>query len=412
MATDPNSSDTPKPDRNNSPPQRPDEREVSRPPERSEDSGTGRRARPSARSSDRPRDRSPQDRSSQDRERRSTEASNGEARDTPDTGPGAAGDRPQTPTSARSIAASQAAIVTTSRPTTEEDRDRKRRAAPSYRRQPERGSYAPPRDFERRQSDYSRTDYGRSDYRRPFEREPGGDYGGGGYGGRGGGGYGGRGGSGGGRGSGDSDTERREKRIRSLVILAVVAILTFFAGFALRDLYTAKGGFDDERPIQAEQVPANLRDFCFTYNGLPSFTLINIASTSALSTTSVPVLKLDTCTIPTRQTANALGALGVRERSVSVGLQLGGSNLTLVNLPLTNSLANQLFYRFPVLADSLDGNSDERKIEALEEVLDSMLRSGANGLSLQNVIKTNLPDVYAVTPGHTFQLQPDIQSPP
>jgi hypothetical protein len=229
-----------------------------------------------------------------------------------------------------------------------------------------------------------------------------------------GGGYGGGNGSGYGGGYGTSpspEAPAEDKRTRSrLITFAVaVALVSFFCGYALRDIFSSEGGFDDERPIQAEQVPPNLRGFCVSYDGYPSFTLVTVASTSALTATTVPVVKLDTCTIPTRQTANALQALGVDRRAESIGLQLGGSNLTLVNFPLTDALATQLIARYPILADSLDGSSREAKEATLENALYEMLQGGAGGLSLQNVIKTNQPGVYAIAPGHTFNLQPQLQ---
>ena len=222
---------------------------------------------------------------------------------------------------------------------------------------------------------------------------------------------------GGGFGGGDrggavpQGSKGKPKKLGGVTVIAIAILVAFFTGFAMRDLYTAKSGFDDERFVQAEQVPSNLRQFCVDYNGLPSFTLLNVASTSALSATTVPVLKLDTCTIPTNQTANALQALGVDRRATSIGLQLGGSNLTLVNLPVTGSLSVQLLAQFPSLEESLSGRDRDMKEKELEDILDTMLRSGANGLALQNIIKTNKTDVYAIAPGHTFQLQPDIQAP-
>ena len=317
---------------------------------------------------------------------------------------------------ARNIAASQA-LVTNPSPNRERSRDRqvgpeRGGRPPGSRPDVERTRgrrYEPPRDSRARartfappeRSRFSDRDFGgRGPAGRGYGDRPGGGAGGGGFGG-------GFGGSGG----GPTGSPQRSRKLGGVTILIIAILVAFFSGFAMRDFYTAKNGFDDERPIRAEQVPANLREFCVDYNGLPSFTLVNVASNSALSATTVPVLKLDTCTIPTNQTANALQALGVDRRSTSIGLQLGGSNLTLVNLPVTGSLSVQLLAQFPSLADNLEGRDRQAKERALEQQLDSMLRSGANGLALQNIIKTNRTDVYAIAPGHTFQLQPNIQAP-
>ncbi|WP_017324236.1 hypothetical protein [Synechococcus sp. PCC 7336] len=366
MPEDPNSPDAPRSDRNESAARRP------------QPDSEGDRQASNRPNSDRPnRDRA----EAGDRRPRNP---NPDERETQPSS-----DRPSRPTSARSIAASQA-LVSNPRPPAETGRSRSRsRAYDGDRRR-----YAPPSRTERER-------YGGAsrEYSRERGYDSGREYG------RGDGGF-----SGGGGGPAGAAQPQQRKPVGGLPLLIAVGIVAFFIGFAMRDFYTAEGGFDDERPIQAELVPPNLREFCFAYNGLPSFTLITVASTSALSTSSVPVLKLDTCTIPTNQTANALQALGVDRRATSLGLQLGGSNVTLIDLPLTGSLAAQIYGRFPSLADSLEGRDREQKVKALETVLDEMLRSGANGLALQNTIKTNMTDVYAITPGHTFQLQPRIQS--
>ncbi|MGK7912205.1 MAG: hypothetical protein AB4050_12115 [Synechococcus sp.] len=316
---------------------------------------------------------------------------------------------------ARNIAASQA-LVTNPSPSRERSRDREVSPNEGRRRPDGRPEFArargrrsePPRDSRARartftppeRSRFSDRDFsGRGSAGQGYGERPGVGAGGGGFGG-------GFGGSGGPTGS-----PQRSRKLGGVTILIIAILVAFFSGFAMRDFYTAKNGFDDERPIRAEQVPPNLREFCVDYNGLPSFTLVNVASNSALSATTVPILKLDTCTIPTNQTANALQALGIDRRSTSIGLQLGGSNLTLVNLPVTGSLSVQLLAQFPSLADNLEGRDRQEKERALEQQLASMLRSGANGLALQNIIKTNRTDVYAIAPGHTFQLQPNIQAP-
>ncbi len=220
--------------------------------------------------------------------------------------------------------------------------------------------------------------------------------------------YGGGGGGGGNYDYGRRDNGRPRFNVGNVTALIASALIFFFGGFALRDVFTANNGFDDERPIQAQQVPENLREFCVAYNGYPSFTLVNVSTTSALTATTVPVLRLNTCTIPVRETANALQALGVQERSVSVGLQLGGSNLTLVNLPLADTLARQFYARYPGMRERLQGNTDEARIRALEAEIAEILTADIEGLALQNLIRTNKPNVYAIAPGHVLNLQPNI----
>ncbi|MEO1132325.1 MAG: hypothetical protein AAFX40_06410 [Cyanobacteria bacterium J06639_1] len=221
-------------------------------------------------------------------------------------------------------------------------------------------------------------------------------------------------GGGGGYGSGYSSNPERESsrpswlKFSNLSILVIVALVMFFSGFAMRDVYTAEGGFDDERPIQAEQVPSELRNFCIQYNGYPSFSLLTVDTVSALTASTVPILKLDTCTIPTRETANALAALGVERRSESIGLQLGGSNLTLVVVPLADKLALQLYGAYPGLASDLRGSTRDENIAALQERIVELLVDDINNITLQNVIKTNLPGVFAVAPGHSFPIQPQV----
>ncbi|MEL7085617.1 MAG: hypothetical protein AAGM36_14080 [Cyanobacteria bacterium J06597_1] len=304
---------------------------------------------------------------------------------------------------ARNIAARQALVTN---PSSSGDRSRDRSAEPPTRSartgpartEPERSGrrarspqdFGPPQDVDRRQ-EFDRTRSRRYDAPRdprasartfaPPERSrfsdrgpSGRDYGRRPSGGDGGGfDRGGFGGGSGGSGGGTTGSSGRPFKLGGVTILIIAILVAFFSGFAMRDLYAAQSGFDDERYVRAEQVPANLREFCVGYNGLPSFTLMNLASNSVLSATTVPIHKLDTCTIPRDQTANALQELGINRRSTSIGLQLGGSNLTLVNL---------------------------------EQVI-----RDADTLELQNIIRTKLDGVYAIAPGHTYQLQPDIQAP-
>jgi hypothetical protein len=190
-----------------------------------------------------------------------------------------------------------------------------------------------------------------------------------------------------------------------LTILLVVALLAFFGGFAIRNIFAESGGFDDERPIRAANVPAAFRDFCFAYNGTASFTVVQLTSVSALTMASVPVYKMDTCTIPVSQTANALQALGIRGRANTLGPQLGGSNLTLIQLPLASSLARAVYSQFPGLA--AQGN-EAQVLSQLETTINNALRSNIEGLALQSLEPTNIPDVYVMVPGHSFNLQPQL----
>jgi hypothetical protein len=190
-----------------------------------------------------------------------------------------------------------------------------------------------------------------------------------------------------------------------LTILLVVALLAFFGGFAIRNIFAESGGFDDERPIRAANVPAAFRDFCFAYNGTASFTVVQLTSVSALTMASVPVYKMDTCTIPVSQTANALQALGIRGRANTLGPQLGGSNLTLIQLPLASSLARAVYNQFPGLA--AQGN-EAQVLSQLETTINNALRSNIEGLALQSLEPTNIPDVYVMVPGHSFNLQPQL----
>jgi hypothetical protein len=185
----------------------------------------------------------------------------------------------------------------------------------------------------------------------------------------------------------------------------VVALLAFFGGFAIRNIFAERGGFDDERPIRAANVPAAFRDFCFAYNGTASFTVVQLTSVSALTMASVPVYKMDTCTIPVSQTANALQALGIRGRANTLGPQLGGSNLTLIQLPLASSLARAVYSQFPGLA--AQGN-EAQVLSQLETTINNALRSNIEGLALQSLEPTNIPDVYVMVPGHSFNLQPQL----
>ncbi len=215
-------------------------------------------------------------------------------------------------------------------------------------------------------------------------------------------GYGGSGGYGGG---GRSGTSSGGVSSSDLTILLVVALLAFFGGFAIRNIFAESGGFDDERPIRAANVPAAFRDFCFAYNGTASFTVVQLTSVSALTMASVPIYKMDTCTIPVSQTANALQALGIRGRADTLGPQLGGSNLTLIQLPLASSLARAVYNQFPSLATQ--GNEGQ-VLSQLETAINNALRSNVEGLALQSLEPTNIPDVYVMIPGHSFDLQPQL----
>lgn len=190
-----------------------------------------------------------------------------------------------------------------------------------------------------------------------------------------------------------------------LTVVVVVALLAFFGGFAIRNIFAERGGFDDERPIRAANVPAAFRDFCFAYNGTASFTVVQLTSVSALTMASVPIYKMDTCTIPVSQTANALQALGIRGRADTLGPQLGGSNLTLIQLPLASSLARAVYNQFPSLATQ--GN-EAQVLSQLETTINNALRSNIEGLALQSLEPTNIPDVYVMVPGHSFNLQPQL----
>ncbi len=215
----------------------------------------------------------------------------------------------------------------------------------------------------------------------------------------------GSGGSGGYGGGGRSSSSSGGVSSSDLTILLVVALLAFFGGFAIRNLFAESGGFDDERPIRAANVPAAFRDFCFAYNGTASFTVVQLTSVSALTMASVPVYKMDTCTIPVSQTANALQALGIRGRANTLGPQLGGSNLTLIQLPLASSLARAIYNQFPGLASQ--GN-EAQVLSQLETAINNALRSNVEGLALQSLEPTNIPDVYVMIPGHSFNLQPQL----
>ncbi|MFQ3613931.1 MAG: hypothetical protein SNJ68_09495 [Cyanobacteriota bacterium] len=214
--------------------------------------------------------------------------------------------------------------------------------------------------------------------------------------------YVGGGGSGTGAGSGGS---RGGLSPSSLTVVALVALLAFFGGFAIRNIFAESGGFDDERPIRAANVPEVFREFCFAYNGTASFTVVELTSVSALTMASVPIYKMDTCTIPVSQTANALQALGIRGRADTLGPQLGGSNLTLIELPLASGLARAIYNQFPGLANQ--GN-EAQVLSQLETTINNALRSNIEGLALQSLEATNIPDVYVMVPGHSFNLQPQL----
>jgi hypothetical protein len=214
--------------------------------------------------------------------------------------------------------------------------------------------------------------------------------------------YVGGGGSGTGAGSGGS---RGGLSPSGLTVVALVALLAFFGGFAIRNIFSESGGFDDERPIRAANVPEVFREFCFAYNGTASFTVVELTSVSALTMASVPIYRMDTCTIPVSQTANALQALGIQGRAGTLGPQLGGSNLTLIQIPLASSLARAVYSQFPGLASQ--GN-EAQVLSQLETTINNALRSNVEGLALQSLEVTNIPDVYVMVPGHSFNLQPQL----
>ncbi|MEN9224045.1 MAG: hypothetical protein Q6L60_06360 [Thermostichus sp. HHBFW_bins_43] len=238
---------------------------------------------------------------------------------------------------------------------------------------------------------YTSSYRGASGYRRDYSRSGGYTSG-----------YVGGGGSGMGGGSGSS---RGGLTPSSLTVVALVALLAFFGGFAIRNIFAESGGFDDERPIRAANVPEAFRDFCFAYNGTASFTVVELTTVSALTMASVPIYRMDTCTIPVSQTANALQALGIRGRAGTLGPQLGGSNLTLIQIPLASGLARAVFNQFPTLANQ--GN-EAQVLSQLETTINNALRSNVEGLALQSLEPTNIPDVYVMIPGHSFNLQPQL----
>ncbi len=204
---------------------------------------------------------------------------------------------------------------------------------------------------------------------------------------------------------GGSGSSRGGLSPSNLTVVALVALLAFFGGFAIRNIFAESGGFDDERPIRAANVPEAFREFCFAYNGTASFTVVELTSVSALTMASVPVYKMDTCTIPVSQTANALQALGIRGRADTLGPQLGGSNLTLIEIPLASGLARAVYNQFPGLANQGD---EAQVLSQLETTINNALRSNIEGLALQSLESTNIPDVYVMVPGHSFNLQPQL----
>lgn len=188
--------------------------------------------------------------------------------------------------------------------------------------------------------------------------------------------------------------------VSSLTVLTIVALVAFFTGFAARN-FLADRGYDDERVVKAQNVPEVFRRFCVDHNGYPSFTVVQLTSVSALTMASVPILRLDTCTIPVNQTANALQALGVNRRDASIGPQLGGSNLTLIQVDVGQSMAQALVSRFPGLVSNGDTATT---VTQVQETLNSVLTTNINGLNLQNLVRTNIPNVYVMVPGHSFNL--------
>ncbi len=204
---------------------------------------------------------------------------------------------------------------------------------------------------------------------------------------------------------------RRSQWPTNLTVIALVALISFFAGFASRNTYDNVGGFDDERIVTAQEIPIEFRNFCISYNGLPSFTVVQLTSVSTLLMSSVPIIKLDTCMIPVNQTANALQALGVRSRQDTIGPQLGGSNLTLLNFKMTRQLAEAIVADFPQLTASPSETMrvEEEIVSEVERIIDDSLTQGVVGLDLQGMVRTNISGVYVVVPGHSFELQPDVR---
>ncbi|GAB4216378.1 MAG: hypothetical protein OHK0012_18510 [Synechococcales cyanobacterium] len=193
-----------------------------------------------------------------------------------------------------------------------------------------------------------------------------------------------------------------------MTVIAIVALVAFFGGFASRN-FLADRGYDDERVVKAQNVPEVFRRFCVDYNGYPSFTVVQLTSVSALTMANVPILRLDTCTIPVNQTANALQALGVSRRAATIGPQLGGSNLTLINAAIGQPIAQALISRYPALAANGDPAT---ALAGVEATINDALIGSMEGLALQNMIRTNMPNVYAMVPGHAFNLQPEFASEP
>ncbi len=193
----------------------------------------------------------------------------------------------------------------------------------------------------------------------------------------------------------------------SLTVIAIVAVVAFFVGFASRNAYDDAGGFDDERIVAAEQIPVEFREFCFSYNGYPSFTLVETVTLSTLTASAVPIVRLNTCTVPVDQTANALQALGIRRRADTIGPQLGGSNLTLVSLPFAASIAAEITRQFPEIAQVRGGGEavEEEVIADLERAINTVLDNDAIGYNLQNLTATNISGVYVLIPGHSFNLK-------
>ncbi len=208
-------------------------------------------------------------------------------------------------------------------------------------------------------------------------------------------------------GGGGSTGSKRSNLPSNLTILALVALISFFVGFASRNTYDNIGGFDDERLVTAQEIPQQFRSFCVTYNGYPSFTLVQLTSISTLTVSTVPILRLDTCTIPVNQTANALQALGIQRRADTIGPQLGGSNLTLIALPVTTALAQEIFNQVPQLRQGQQSEADV--IQSIEQAINTALVSDLSGLELQSLIATNIPGVYGMVPGHSFNLRPNLR---
>lgn len=72
---------------------------------------------------------------------------------------------------------------------------------------------------------------------------------------------------------------------------------------------------------------------------------------------------------------------------------------------MASSLARAVYNQFPGLATQ--GN-EAQVLSQLEATINNALRSNIEGLALQSLEPTNIPDVYVMVPGHSFNLQPQL----